>query len=194
MLASLAKQLPSAPFAGQHDPDLEAIVLSIVIGSVCYVEAVGNEVFSRCAEQPGSPSLATLTPQDVAAAGAYWTAKGGRLPSNSIEKWQLLATSLGKPKLNPDEPAITEMRLLVKLRNRCIHAKPSHWPTQDEDKQLEQELRGKFALNKYDGNTLFFPNEVLSADCAAWAIDTASSFVEHAAGAIGLQLNYGLKV
>lgn len=192
MIMSLSKQLPSTPFTGQHDPDIEAIVLSLLIGAVCLVEAVGNEVFSTCAEYPASPTLASLNPQDVAAAGAYWKAKSGRLPSNSIDKWELLAKKLGK-KLRRTEVALIEMGLLIQLRNRCIHAKPSHWPTQDEDdKALEAKLRGKFTLNKYDGNTLFFPNEVLSVGCAEWAVETACNFIAHAATTIGITPKYGI--
>jgi hypothetical protein len=68
----------------------------------------------------------------------------------------------------------------------------SHWPTQDQDdRDLEQRLRGKFQLNAFDGNTVFFPNQALSADCATWAVDTAGNFLRYAFGLLGVPATFG---
>jgi len=190
----MADRVPEKSTPGKHDPDLEATVLALIIGSVCWVEATGNEMFSTCAEHPGDPALAALDAHKVTAVGDYWRAKAGRVPPNSIEKWERLTKTLGKGKLDLGNAAVSEMALLVRLRNHCIHAKPSHWPTQDaDDKDLEAKLRGRFPLNQYpESNTLFFPNEVLSAGCAEWAVKTAGEFFRYVYNLLGITPKFDL--
>jgi len=135
--------LASLPDTGKPDVDVEACVLSIVIGSAAWVEASGNEVFSICAETPNIHTFETLRKDRIPVAAFIWD--NFRLEPNGVRKWELLTNALAEIELDPKHPAVAEMNLLTRLRNRCIHAKPSHWPARDKgDIDLEKALKDKF--------------------------------------------------
>ena len=170
---------------------MEACVLSIVIGSAAWVEASGNEVFSICAETPNIHTFETLRKDRIPVAAFIWD--NFRLEPNGVRKWELLTNALAEIELDPKHPAVAEMNLLTRLRNRCIHAKPSHWPARDKgDIDLEKALKDKFVLNSFEGRGVFFPDSVLSRGCAAWAAETAEKFLKHVLSVLNLPPHFGV--
>jgi hypothetical protein len=177
----------AAVAAGDEVTEREACLLSCVMGSVGWIEAFANEIFSLCAESPAAPWLQPLPKERVQVAALVWNHGISRRQTNPIGKHALLLDTMNVPESAfKKATAWTEAALLVDFRNQLVHAEPTHWPVQKQShKDLETKLRARFKPNGIGG--VFIPKEALSIDCARWAIDTARAFNDFVCDLLGLQ-------
>ncbi|MEI9942183.1 MAG: hypothetical protein WDO69_33625 [Pseudomonadota bacterium] len=169
-----------------QDKVLQAYVLSTVVNSVCWVEGAAQELFEMCG-RASDPRVQSLDPAR--------RAKVARLkpPAPTIKKWETLIAELTGTPLNDTAPAVSEMQLLLWLRNLCVHAEPWHLPSKKgRPEDVEAALRSKFTLNEFPGEAkTFFPHIVLSRGCAAWSFSTARQFNRYALDQLGLGSLFG---
>jgi hypothetical protein len=149
---------------------------------VSFLEATINEFFIEVvdAEKEKFPRI-EITNREVLI--NLWKKGIPRTARYSIlNKFEIaIDVSRGK-KFNRSQHPYSDIKGLIKLRNALIHYEPKWEITSKklrEFSDLEKLLSGKFNLNPYfdEKNEPFFPNLVLSADCAVWAIKSACDIV-----------------
>ena len=192
------EQSPSEPMrvlASVH----RAYVAPAVMLSVAFLEAAINEVLedaeggftSLCGKiraLPHGPDLGTLS------ASKYVDIDRGRL----LDRWQLVLETLRLPVLASGDALFNNATLLVRLRNRLVHARPAvsrdvgtSSARSASHGDLETQLRGRFPPNPRAGaGDADFPDRLLSAGCAAWAVHAAVALADAFFGRIGIKPPY----
>ncbi|WP_084010740.1 hypothetical protein [Sulfurospirillum halorespirans] len=104
-----------------------------------------------------------------------------------IEKYEILLDLLNLEKFNTGTSPYQDVTLLVELRNALIHYEPKNIMSSSSDNysfknahKFEKKLHNKFDENKfYKGTgTAYFPNKLLGAHCAAWAVKSAVAYTD----------------
>ena len=96
-----------------------------------------------------------------------------------------------KPKWDPKAQPAQDASFLVKLRNEIVHYK-SKWGRKMEMEEETKKLLESFRQKRHPrppfivSGMNFFPHEILSATCAAWAVDTAVAFLDMFYGQLGV--------
>ena len=82
-----------------------------------------------------------------------------------------------------------EVRALILLRDEVTHYKTEFRDDAAVSKKLWSLLRNRFTLNPFRCGDIFFPEECVSANSGAWAVDTAREFMQSFAKATGIKPN-----
>lgn len=96
-----------------------------------------------------------------------------------LRRYLLVLHLLRKAAIPRDGALWENALLLVKLRNAFVHYK-SRWGREMEATKLYAALT-KLQLARppfVSANAVFFPHQCLSAECAAWAVDTSFQFLK----------------
>lgn len=161
----------------------KACVVTSTMLSVAFLEAVINELWADCREGFDPDWLQGVPSHKVM--GALW----GNSPlkrSTMLEKFELALGLNEKPGFSKGASPYQDVKLLVELRNALVHYEPEtvfNFGAGDEaqgtEHDFEKKLRGKFELNRLTsvGNP-FYPDKVLGAGCAAWAVASAVAFAD----------------
>lgn len=159
-------------------------VVSSILQSVAFLEATINEIFSDCAEN----SFAKLRQEQVSLVGRMWMRGIPRTAKYSIlEKYEILLDLLNLDKFNISTSPYQDVKLLVELRNALIHYEPNNIMTSNSDNysfenshKFEKKFYNKFEENKFYKGTgnAYFPNKLLGAHCAAWAVKSAVAYTD----------------
>ncbi len=80
-------------------------------------------------------------------------------------------------------------KVLVKLRNELVHSKSEWRDDATVSRALRSACRNRFALNPFLCGEAFFPDQCISASCAAWAVRTAEAFLVSFAKSTKCRLN-----
>lgn len=118
--------------------------------------------------------------------------------STMLEKFELALDLNAKPALPRDASPYQDVKLLVDLRNALVHYEPETvFNFSDDDKnngtqhKFEKKLRGKFEPNRLTGpGNPFYPDKVLGAGCARWAIASAVAFADSFFEKLGIPCMY----
>ena len=163
-----------------------ALIVSIIMSCVAFLEATINEIFMDSIEIPHGIILDLEEPA-IKLFSQMW--KNG-IPRTAgypiIEKYQIALTLASKNEFDLGTNLVENILLLTKLRNALIHFEPDSVVTKSlfepekvKRQKLESQLKGKFKLNQYTGvNNPFFPDKCLSLDCALWAINSSLCFTD----------------
>jgi hypothetical protein len=105
-----------------------------------------------------------------------------------LERWRVVLHVLKKPELVRGEWPYQDADLLVGLRNELVHYR-SHWEGEMHKRSLLSGLRAKkFRPPAFvKGNVNDFPHNILGADCARWACQTAVDFLDHVYAQLGIR-------
>lgn len=172
-----------------------ASAITSIILSAAFLEATINELFSDCADaQRGSKAL-KLTAHELM--GQLWQRGIPRTASYSIlQKYAVALLLNGREAMpigaNPHQDA----QALVELRNALIHFEPETTVAFTDDEATKQHkfegrLRGKFAPSTLTGQgNPFFPDKVLGAGGAAWAVKSAVNFTDEFFSKMGSEATY----
>jgi hypothetical protein len=185
-LAQEAESQPGPVFKIQH----RAYVTNAVLSAVAFLEASINEVFDDVAD--GHPSyVASLSDDTKRLLGGLWTGH------ESVERWRILdkygvaLLCAGKPFFDKGAQPYQDASLLVRLRNRLIHARPKTRESGDTD-TLELCLSTRFSSNRLMANMAnpYFPDKCLGAACSEWAVLSARAFADEFFSRLGTRPNY----
>ena len=149
-----------------------AYVTGSILSSVAFLEATINEVYADAAD--GMLNARKLDAGDVRRLGILWETEAFERRAGILEKLQVALTFADSQAFDAGVAPYQDARLLIKLRNFIVHAKPE-WITAGVKKgkvpNLEEQLRLKFKLNPLapEGSE-FFPNKCLGHGGANWAV------------------------
>ncbi len=97
---------------------------------------------------------------------------------DALSRFKVILHVLNKPPMPEGEQPWQGMATLVKVRNELIHYK-SKWGKEMEGQKLYKTLQ-HLRLPKppfVPENSIFFPQQFLSAACAAWSVKSAVAFL-----------------
>lgn len=166
--ARLARQLEGTRAQGVgFSPEHRSYVVTSLLSSVAFLEAVVNEVFVDAVDS--NSRVASLGSRCIELMAETWLTSERGL--GTLDKYQMALLFAGKPRFLKGENPYQDVSSVITIRNSLIHFKP-RWHDHGETEQLEKRLSGKFDLNPYLAGTgnPWFPGKVLSAGCAEWAV------------------------
>ncbi|MET3457112.1 hypothetical protein [Pseudomonas kilonensis] len=174
----------------------QACVVTSIMLSVAFLEAVINELWADCSEAFDFSRHKDL--QNAEVMGALWK-RSPLKRSTMLEKFELALELNMKPALSRDASPYQDVKLLVELRNALVHYEPEtifNFSNDSENTEVEhrfeKRLRGKFEINRLTGpGNPFYPDKVLGAGCARWAITSAVAFTDDFFGKLGVPSMYG---
>jgi hypothetical protein len=110
---------------------------------------------------------------------------------SALLRFDLILHLLRKPAFNKGVNPYQSAALVIRLRNELVHYK-SRWGAEMESSKLQVALQGlgHKAPPFTDSSMNFFPHRCLSADCAAWALASAVSFLESVYIALGVSSRF----
>jgi hypothetical protein len=176
-----------APFSSEHT----GYVLSSIIASVAFLEAMINELFQDAADGHAPPDgfITPLTEECRRTMAEVWAiTRGGRV--RALEKFDSLLRSAGSPLLDRESDMVKDAEAAIDLRNRLIHFRPEDRSV--DDAHAMERIRGKFtdnALMAGSGNA-WWPDHALGYGAAVWAHRSVKALADHVSDAIGIEPNY----
>lgn len=178
------------PFSIEH----HGYVLSSIIASVAFLEAVVNELFQDAADERAGPDafITPLSEDCRRLMAALWrsTREGFRL--GPIERYEMLLAFAGAPSLNRGGQVYEDAKAAIALRDKLVHFRPEDQSAEDEAHAMERRLRGKFpenALMARAGNA-WWPDHALGQGAAVWTHRSVKALADHVSDAIGIEPNY----
>ncbi len=172
-----------------------AYVTNGIFSSVAFLEATINEVFSD-ADSNVTGVVRDLNPESIQLLRNLW--KHG-IPRTAgypvIKKYQIALLLSGKKEFNSGLKPYQDVDILIKLRNSLIHYEPDWEATGAEGfmkgKNISKRFSGRFKLNPLTGGkNPLFPDKILSAGCAKWAVKVSMQFADEFFLNIGLIPTY----
>ena len=168
--------------------ELRGHVLSAVIHSTAFMEATIGEVLQDAHDDHHSPKIDKVDARTIDNWKALWTALDGGSSGSALPHFRaaMLAARLSAP----DEGAQPwqDAKLLVRLRNHLIHYRPEAAFADDPQKlvlNLSNRLQPSPTTANEGGVGRF-----LSAECARWSVEGATSLVEYFTELTGVIPNY----
>lgn len=129
--------------------------------------------------------------------GRLWRLDIPRTSSYPIlEKYEIALELNGKPPPCKGRWPYQDAKCLVELRNALIHFEPETIVSratgeEAEIHKFEKRLRGKFTENPLTGaGNPFYPDKLLGAGCANWAVQSAVAYTDHFFGLLGVTPTY----
>ena len=190
--AELAGELEEAlaggtPFSIEH----HGYVLSSIITSVAFLEAMINELFQDAADDhaPADGYVAPLSEECRRTMAEVWAiTRGGRI--SALEKYDSLLRSARAPLLDRKSDTVKDAGAAIDLRNRLIHFRPEDRSV--DDSHAMERIRGKFPDNTLiagSGNA-WWPDHALGNGAAVWAHRSVKALADHVSDAVGIEPNY----
>jgi hypothetical protein len=169
-----------------HEDTHVAHVLATIVLAAAYIEAAINEVYEDVAnaasviEKTIGPRL--KSPGAADRLSVYWEATQSGRRVDTLEKYQAALRFIGEERFDTGTHPYQDAALVLQLRNWCMHYKAAWSDVYPEGPTAwESALRGRFELNQWveswDIPSPFFPQRVLGAGCAQWALRSAEDFV-----------------
>lgn len=200
--ALFAKQCQHIEDSAGSDPIEEATyrmhkacATSSIIVSAAFLEATINEIFSDCADTDSNYRVAGLPENEMM--GKLWNKGIPRTASYSILEKYEIALELNKcPPFPTGENPYQDIKLLVELRNALIHFEPETIRSQPANEaaklhKFEKKFKGKFSANPLTGlGNAFYPEKLLGAGCAKWAIESSVAFTDRFFQNLGMTPTY----
>lgn len=194
-LARLCQEREDELVAQNADhPDMEqrSLCVSSVLASVAFLEALVNEVWQDAADTRAdgdNQRLAGLSRLEVARLRELWQSDGVERNLKILDKYSVALVAADKPALDKGREPFGSVRVAVRLRNALVHFIPElQW--HDEEHELEQALRGKFAENPLPILGSWYPHKALGAGCAQWAWQKGLDFAKEWWQQMGLERNF----
>jgi hypothetical protein len=175
------------PFSIEHN----GYVLSSIIASVAFLEAMINELFQDAADGHAAPDgyITPLSEECRRTMAEVWAiTRGGRV--SALEKYDSLLRSAGSPLLDRKSDMVKDAEAAIDLRNRLIHFRPEDRSV--DDAHAMERIRGKFpdnALMAGAGNA-WWPDHALGYGAAAWTHRSVKALADYVSDAVGIEPNF----
>ena len=174
-LSVLACQLEDAN-AGTSDREVierhRTYVTGSILAATAFLESSINELYL---EVQGHVVNGSNTGRRVLAVPAHFWSSVARPPI--LHKYQLALVVADAEPFDEGRSPFREADALVALRDALVHGR-IEWRDQHGRRQnLERRLRAKFKHNALvSGDVAEFPDQLLGAGCAGWAVKVAEEF------------------
>lgn len=193
-MSELAKQVEDQHSgASRFDLEHRAYVLSSVLSSVGFLEAMINELFQDAYDghAPDGGAITPLTTNTRQLMAEYWRSMEQGERGRILDKYQALLRFAGQPVMDEGAQPYQDAKLATQLRNAIAHFRPQDLSA-DEPADMEKRLRGKFADNRLmvgSGNP-WWADKCLGWGCADWTLRAVTALADHVVNAIGVRANY----
>jgi hypothetical protein len=190
--AKLAEKIEAAHVAGRTRFSIEhrARVLSSIVASVAFLEAMINELYQDAADGH-APKGGHITPLSLECrqlmAELWQSTSSGML--EVIEKYERLLLFAHAPQLDRGGQVYENTRLVLRLRNAIVHFRPEDRSAEDELNKLQKGLQARgFADNALMGSSgnPWWPDKALGYGAAEWAHRSVQALADHVSDAIGI--------
>jgi len=153
-------------WASPHAEEHMDWVLSSVLSSANFLEAMINELFTDAYEAHGLSDDGYLAPlrRETVSLMARWWEETDQGFDRTLTKCQLLLAFAGEDRLDIGSEPFQSAALLLGLRNTLVHYKPTTVYT-DAPHDIERRLKGRFPTNELlpPRAARGWPNGILSA-------------------------------
>lgn len=162
---------------GTSDPDIlgqhRAYVTGAILSAVAFLEASINELYLEVQDHLVNGSNGGK--RRVLAVPAHFWSAGARPPV--LHKYQLALVVADAEPFDENRAPFRDADGLVALRDALVHSRPEWRDSHGRRQNLERRLRAKFRHNGLmSEQDPEFPDRLLSAGCAEWAIRIAERF------------------
>jgi hypothetical protein len=185
----LATDLEKVAGRPAFDIQERAYVMSAVSSSVAFLEAAINEVFDDIVDRH-DPYVGSLLANYKLLLGAVWSL-GGAEKFSMLDKYQAALQCVNGATFDKGAQPYQNAMLLVRLRNRLVHARPETRESGYLD-DLDRALIKKFSPHGRMagmGNP-YYADHCLSAGCADWSVLSALNFADEFFKRLGVKPNY----
>jgi hypothetical protein len=178
------------PFSIEH----HGYVLSSIIASVAFLEAMVNELFQDAADGRSGPDafIAPLSEECRRLMAAWWkSTREGFL--GAIEKYEKLLDFAGASSLDRSGQVYDNARSTIALRDKFVHFRPEDRSAEDEAHAMEKKLRPKnFPDNALmaGSDNAWWPDHALGHGAAVWAHRSVKALADHVSDVVGITPNY----
>jgi len=170
------------------------LVLSSVVASAAFLEAMVNELYQDAADGHGLTGdgyLGPLSSQSHGLMADFWRAtdEGSRL--KPLDKYEMLLAFADVTPLDRGRQPYQDASLVIRLRNAIAHYQPEDLSADDPHK-MEGALRGKFADNALmagSGNA-WWTDHALGYGCADWGHRSVKALADRVSDELGILPNY----
>jgi len=176
----------------------EAFILNALFSTVAFLESTINELWSDAADNayffPDEATEAILQ-----AIGKKWKNENYFDRTPMLNKYQKILEIAGKSPFGDENPAFSNVRDLIEIRNYLMHYR-REWVTIQNDgisgsgtrvEKFEKMLKNRFEENPLaPENRPFFPDRCFGHGCAEWAIENSLSFTDQFFRDLGLPTPY----
>lgn len=190
--AALARSIEDAHkgrsrFSVKH----RAYVTNCVLSSVAFLEALINEFFDDI-EDGHLCHIGNLTDKQRENVAVFWTvAKVER--ASILDKFQIALVAVGAAPFNKGAAPFQDAAALVELRNDLVHFRAE---THAADSKDQQNLLGKWQARFPPSKLMqgsknpYYPDHLLGAGCAEWAVKSALALADEFVGRTGVNASY----
>jgi hypothetical protein len=187
--AELARHIEAGRTPGERYPYIEhrAYVLSSIIASAAFLEAMVNEIFQDVAEgYDHFGATAHLSEPVRARLLEVWERTDGGRRGPTLGKYEALA------ELDHESGVYKDASLLIDVRNAIVHYRPKDGFTAKQARTFEARLRRRLKLNPLRSNILraWWPDYALGSDFAFWAVRSATGLADYVCSAAGVDADY----
>jgi hypothetical protein len=175
-LADLAGDIEQE-FAGSADPDVirrhRSYVIGAILSTAAFLEASINELYLEV--QDHLVNGGSGGKRRVLAVPAHFWSAAARPPI--LHKYQLALVVADAEPFDQSRAPFRDADCLVGLRDALVHGRPDWHDAQGRRHNLVRRLRAKFRHNGLAAESdAEFPDQLLGAGCAAWAVQVAEKF------------------
>ena len=176
-LAELACELEKEYAGAGVDAEVSrrhrAYVSGTVLSAAAFLEASINELYLEVQGHLANGS--GVGRQRVLAVPAHFWSSAGKPPV--LHKYQLALVVADAEPYDEGRSPFREADGLIALRDALVHGRPEWRDSHGRRQNLERRLRGKFPHNAFaiEGDPEF-PDRMLGAGCAMWAVRVAEKF------------------
>jgi hypothetical protein len=151
-----------------------AYVGGTVFAAAAFLESSINELYAEL-QNLGQSGSGRLPAREVSLLNRVWPDVAG---SKVLHRYQVALSLADADAYDESQLPFSDAENLMRLRDALVSSKSDSW----QDKRgrphtLEKRLRGKFAPNALAAaKAPWFPDRVLGAACALWAVKTVETF------------------
>ncbi len=204
LLCRLGYQIEKVPREPEPSQEVllrhEVFILNSVLSAVAFLESTINELFADAADDAYF-FADEKTELLLRAIREKWRNGKNFDRAPMISKYQKILAIAGQPPFSEDEPAFSNVRELIGIRNHLMHYKRewvvvrktgSAGPGEETmSEKFAKHLGKKFATNPFAAQNLpFFPDQCLGHGCAEWAIVNSIVFTDEFFRRLGLPVPY----
>jgi hypothetical protein len=176
-MAELACELEKEYAGSAIDADVarrhRAYVIGTVLSAAAFLEASINELYLEVQEHIANGSGAGQ--RRVLAVPAHFWSAVARPPI--LHKYQLALVVADAEPFDEGRSPFREADGLIALRDALVHGRPEWRDSHGRRQNLERRLRAKFPHNAFSSESdPEFPDRMLGAGCAMWAVRVAEKF------------------
>lgn len=148
-------------------------VMGAILSAAAYLEASINELYLELHNSRGL-ERARLPRRVLSGLGRFWT---DIKRADVLRRYQVVLMVADAERFDERRAPFLDADTLMKLREALVHCRPERAESRRRVRTLEQRLRDRMPASPFAAaDSLWFPDQCLSAACAEWAVHTVDEF------------------